>query len=119
MTCNVFSAGDVKPYSINQAPDCTFLLVVHGRIQGRRFEYTDRWTCAGISWAGFFSPPSKLLLRLRGSARDPHLTHGSWAHPRPRPKQHHDLFSRFCVADGRGSQTTDHVTPSVAKAIPS
>jgi len=74
-----------------------------------RFEYIDRQTCPGMSWAGPFSPP-ELLLHVWGTG--PHLIHGSPRPPEsPHPKRHLDRFSRFCTAHGRYRQTdTDRLT---------
>jgi len=44
------------------------------------------------------------------------IIHTWFTHPSQHPEQHHDRFSRFCMAHGRDRQTdrhTDHASPSV------
>jgi len=72
-----------------------------------RFEYIDRQTGPGVSWAGLCSP-SKLPLHVCISG--PHLRYSSWGPPRPHPQRYHDQFIRFCTAHGHDRPTDRQTT---------
>jgi len=66
------------------------------------------------TYNGLFSPPQKKIAYCHGDL-DPHLIHGSLAHPSPQPKRHLDRLSRFCIDDRRMPQSFTTGRPSPSK----